>query len=1036
MYACAYYNEGLMHLKSNFKLKRFLIAMLAMMMAFMLAFATACSPDDDGDDGDDDDNSPTTTVTDYQIIKNGDFEFSTDEKTSYPYASSINWSRNLDSDASTAPSSAGTSGIIDTTDEVYSKLSSKNKPTNEHGTVINPKTPYYYGLVDDEYDAEDEDARINPQTKGNKILMLNNKHRDVDGLGTAQKFKSSTTISVNESEYAVLSFWINTVNLETLNSANKAGAYVLVTSKLGNETFNNFEIENINTNGQWAKFSMYIEGSELGAVTLSLTFGLGKGNGTDTNNFVEGFAYFDNVVLEKINKTAYNENTSVEYSCDNIPSSVLAPSNYALNGEHRDYASANTQYYTSTEYKINFSSIEDGNVAVSGAINYNITNNSYNYANGNFVKSANLSEFSQSELEKFGTALDGVQTDIGSNPSLIAMHFANYSTASFVSTSAYTIAKSSYDYITFFAKVKSNNSKSEQLKVELIDELSSKSDKDVSVFASISETEVKEGRYGDWVKYKIFVNNPTDKDTTYKIKITYGFDGEWTDVYALQTGYALIANLSITQNAPEKYYELASSSDTVAKSFVYGVYTSFNDIQESETGKDVYVLSVDKTQTFSIQNKPATNISNYTFKADDKSNVVYGLLNSKYVTYDTTNSKYVYGDGTKEISNVEVIKDLNEVNNTYSQVMVLDNKVATNSRYVSSSNTVLMNEFMKVSVKVKATGNAVANVYLVTSKVGDNNDYEVINFNPSDEVNVAMQATVTKDSHSKDGWTEVIFYIAAGNKDVSFRVEIRNGSRETTAGSVGAIFSSGIIYNSIDAEKMLSDKNAYAQDFELLYGNTDKANDYLFVTKDYQRKPLVTKELDDDGKEVSNTTYFQPTEVYAGNSLVKFFDYTTIDADTEIDNTSSSDDTTTDTETEDKYEVNPSAALQVTSIIIALVLIAVMITVIVRSVVKKREKQAQKTQAYYETVSDFDRGARERVHNKVTARKRKIALAEESDEEYDYDESNQIDDAQPSEETAEEITIDDAVNTINETESAETTEENANEPTTGDEGNN
>ena len=113
-----------------------------------------------------------------------------------------------------------------------------------------------------------------------------------------------------------------------------------------------------------------------------------------------------------------------------------------------------------------------------------------------------------------------------------------------------------------------------------------------------------------------------------------------------------------------------------------------------------------------------------------------------------------------------------------------------------------------------------------------------------------------------------------------------------------------------------------------------------------------------------------------------------------------------------------------------------MITVIVRSVIKKREKQARKTQAYYETVSGFDRNARERVHNKVTARKRKIALAEDSDEEYDYDESNQIDDAQeePVEETAEEITIDDAVNTITETEEAETPAETVNENT--EEGNN
>ncbi|MBR6737716.1 MAG: hypothetical protein IKL82_05085 [Clostridia bacterium] len=1017
-----------MYLKTQFKLKRFLIAMLAMMMAIMLAFSVACKADnDDGGDDDDDDSSTTTTITDYQSIKNGDFEFSTDEKTTYPYWASINWSKSVDTDATNAPASSGTSGIIDTSSDVYSKLSSKNKPTDSAtGNIINPRTPYYYGLVANEYDYDDEDKRANAQTAGTKVLMINNKHRDINGLGTAQKFKSSSTLTVSEGSYAVLSFWVNTINLKTLNSTKTPGAYALLTSSIGSEAYNKFTLDGINTNGEWAKFSFYIEGSELGAVSLSLTFGLGRGNGTDTNDFVEGFAYFDNVTLKTITKAEYLANVSTEYDCESIPEYVNAPTSYADNGAEKNYADANASLYTSTDYKFNYATLGDGVTQVNGTISYNETDPGYDYSTSNFTKVGALSEFTNDEKAKFNGAFDNIASDIANNPSLIAFHFARQSTASFVSD-VLSIEGDKYDYITFFAKVNANNSKSEGLKVELVDILSSDTDKDVSAFASITATEEQEnGRYGDWIKYKIIVNNPTDKLAKYQIKITFGYDGEWNDSYALQTGYAVVANLSITSEVNEKYYSLATASSTVSKTQIYGVYTSYSDITEAETGNDVYNLAVDKAQTFAIQNRPATNITGYTFKATDKSSVVHGLINSKYV------SGSVYGDGSTTITNVNEITSLNEGDNTYAQVMVLDNKVKTQSRYISNSNYVPLNEITKVTVKVRATGNAVANVYLVTSVVGENNDYEVLNFKPDDNFNQKMQATVTSSSHTIDGWTNVVFYVVAGNKDIHFRVEIRNGDRDSQEGSIGAIYSTGVIYNRVDASKYASDKNAYKKDFENLYqGNPDKV-EYMFTNYDeYRRVPLVTKSLDEDGNEVTETTYFEPTEVYLGNALVKFFDYSTIDVETEVDNTSSSDDTTTDTEDEEEtYEVNPSAALQITSIVIAIILIVVMAVVVIRNILKKRAKKLQKTQAYYEVVSGFDRDARQKAFDKIASKKRKIALAEKDEVEYDYDESQQIEEAvvedveeaEETENASEEIIIDEVVN-------EETEETQTNEPT-------
>ena len=87
-----------MYLLSKFKLKKILILMLTFVMIVSVALATACGETDDDPDDDDTTTQTETTITDYQTIKNGDFEFSTKEDTKFPYSSSISWSKSTGSD--------------------------------------------------------------------------------------------------------------------------------------------------------------------------------------------------------------------------------------------------------------------------------------------------------------------------------------------------------------------------------------------------------------------------------------------------------------------------------------------------------------------------------------------------------------------------------------------------------------------------------------------------------------------------------------------------------------------------------------------------------------------------------------------------------------------------------------------------------------------------------------------------------------------------------------------------------------------------
>ena len=125
------------------KLKKLMLVLFVVMLTFTLTLAVACTKKTDDNNGStdtgNDSTEETTTVTDYQGILNGDFEFKTDDKTSYPYLSSINWTRSYGKSVNSAPSSKA-SGIIDTTDDKYNSLSADVKPVDGE-TTINTHKP-------------------------------------------------------------------------------------------------------------------------------------------------------------------------------------------------------------------------------------------------------------------------------------------------------------------------------------------------------------------------------------------------------------------------------------------------------------------------------------------------------------------------------------------------------------------------------------------------------------------------------------------------------------------------------------------------------------------------------------------------------------------------------------------------------------------------------------------------------------------------------------------------------------------------------
>ena len=316
---------------------------------------------------------------------------------------------------------------------------------------------------------------------------------------------------------------------------------------------------------------------------------------------------------------------------------------------------------------------------------------------------------------------------------------------------------------------------------------------------------------------------------------------------------------------------------------------------------------------------------------------------------------------------------------------------------------VTANSFRKISIKVKATGDAVANIYLIDL------DGNPVSLSPIDKT---LKATVKADAPSiNNKWVDVSFYVATGNQDKSFRLEIWNGDKGV--GSKGAIYFESVISTTIEETAFNMDRSSLEEDFS-------EINGYAFEIKKHTRPNAIVKEtVDGEVKETTKT--FNPQEIYAGNQLVKFASFATIDCDEVIDNTVEDDhdhdhDHETETE-EDGYNVTTDAALQISSIVIALVLLAVMIVIVIRNNFKKKVRKQGKIKEFY------GRDIREKALEKIASKKKEVQLAD-TEEEYDYEEAELVD-----EESTDEVIEETIDETVDQTETADEVIEEAVEQT-------
>ncbi len=1027
---------------TKFDFKTLLVLLLSFTLCFATVFAACSNQNDSSSSSSSSSSEETNYPSDNQLLKNGDFEYTTFTKkdTDFPvYGSSTNWTRGYDSIGSSqavSNSSKYSDGIIDTADDAYNAIKA-NKYLPE-----NPRTPEYLGLVDDELyniaDYENGDGKSNEDkllTSGTKILMIHNKTSE-EGQGTARKFTSSS-FTLARNQFAKLSVWVKTVDLKSNVFGATYGAYIAIENTISS-TAAPLVLKNIDTKGNWAKYTVYLSSSDFSTSAYRMVLGLGFGSAKVVSEYVEGYAFFDNAHMEIIDKTAYETAMGGVATENNVNLNELDGVTYKTLTEKivkdqkaQEYIANENKNYTEVKYALSHTreSLKDYSDILTGAT-----------AEKNKSKGAGDADNAGVVALKDAYSALGFDDkaklpDADENQNAVFFNFNTSATGySLTSKKVITVPKKSYLKLSFWMKAEVKSALySNALTVNVRDlgkTGANETGSNVVSTALVSNDSTKDyenDNYNGWKQYVLFVSNTVGEvDRDFELEFVFGtmdaIDKD-EDIRKLTKGYAIVTDLEGYELSADDYSIADTSSYTYAKKVSLSADLP-NGATEDEDENESFSFTYSESEKAGMYaNGTAESVNGYQFVKAGSNAVggendnVYGY-NSEEVAGGIINSKYNAG--------FKVIADLLQTDKTV-QAMYLGAKAdAVAYGFIGKSATLSANTTTYISVKVYATNGAIANFYLANPNALDR--FNILSLNPVDRIDSEKDKNLKKEyvqtyTGTDGAWYTLAYLVTTGNEAVTYRPEFWLGTRDNSA-SNGTVYFTDYTVTTVEKDQKLFElANSglkLVEGSEVKYTRIPTTIKYNPVTDETDSSSSGKKEVKKITEEYNAETIY--CEYSNAATLVKSYDYTTVDVEHEIDKTTtSSDDSSSSSSSEDSSSAaDPSSfnwALQLTSIIIAAVLIVLLVVIMIKNIVEKKNSKKSKSVEFY------SRDSREIAGKKALAKKaeneKKAAQADDDEDEEvgEYDYNNP------------EINNNDKLNSTEET--TETTEKNTEETTDG-----
>lgn len=1053
---------------TKFDFKTLLVLLLSFTLCFATVFAACNNQNDSSSSSSSSSSEETNYPSDTQLLKNGDFEYTTFTKkdTDFPvYGSSTNWTRGYDSVGSSqavSNSSKYSDGIIDTAADAYNAIQS-----NKYLPAENPRTPEYFGLVEDKLynvaDYENGDGKSNEDkllTSGTKILMIHNKTNE-DGQGTARKFTSSS-FTLARNQFAKLSVWIKTVDLKSNVYGADYGAYIAIENTVSS-TAAPLVLKNIDTKGNWAKYTVYLSSSDFSTSAYRLVLGLGFGSAKVVSEYVEGYAFFDNAHMEVIDKTAYDKAVKDVATANTVNLNELDGTTYKTltkkivkDQKAQEYKANEDSTYTSE------TPAADKYTEVKYALSHTRANiNNYSDILDGATAEKNKSERAGDADNAGVVALKDAYSALGfddkaklpdadENQNAVFFNFNTSATGySLTSKNVINVPKKSYLKLSFWMKAEVKDALySNALTVNVRDlgkTGANETGSNVVSTALVSNDSTKDyenDNYNGWKQYVLFVSNTVGEvDRDFELEFVFGtmdsIDKE-EDIRKLTKGYAVVTDFEGYELSADDYSIADTSSYTYAKKVSLSADLP-NGATEDEDETENFSFTYSESEKANMYvNGTTESVNGYQFVKAGSNAVtgkgeknVYGY-NSDEVAGGVINSKYA-----KEKFEAPV-----EAGKTIQAIYLKAKADAVAYGFIGKSATLAANTTTYISVKVYAKNGATANFYLTNPNALDR--FNILSLNPVDRIDSEKEDDLEREYvQTYDGtdgaWYTLAYLVSTGNEAVTYRPEFWLGTRDGKTTCNGEVYFTDYTVTTVEKDQKLFELTnsglRLVEGREVKYTRIPTTIKYNPTTDDTASNSSGEKEVKEIIEKYNAETIY--CEYSNATSLVKSYDYTTVDVEHEIDKTtSSSDDSSSSSSSEDSSSAaDPTSfnwALQLTSIIIAAVLIVLLVVIMIKSIVEKNSAKKSKSVEFY------SRDSREIAGKKALAKKaeneKKAAQADDDEDEevgeYDYDNpeinNNGMSDAaeEPAEETTE----------ATEETTEETTTEGGSENTDGSEG--
>jgi len=736
------------------------------------------------------------TRTDDGLIKNANFKYTTLSSKTVIATSVTGWSRSTGS----ADSSKAKSGVIDTSADAWKNLTERKYTDDQLNTMtdeaavadwskfnVQDKLAFYDvwktreenkgksistdfkayeslgSLTKDDIPSVGNPGTYDASLKDldSQVLMLHNhfytsaSQKDKP-IGTAQKFTSSSSVTIPAGSSAYFSVWVKTADLKAGSSGNEStqdavgkGAYISVAHSVGGKALDAYEVKNINTetmdlastNG-WAQYTFYIKGSYYAETSFTVSLGLGQGSKSDHMEYVNGYAFFDDIQCGIIKNSEYTEKTAgltaVGIDSDKIDKTVDAfkesANKFAMDFHGADWAPVDLD-----DSIVGTKTVEsDGSSVNPAAPTANPKDVTKVYANQAALQDETIDNAYLGYVYDYFFA----DTDFVKDSEILLFLSINGTAYTAENALSFTMAPNVKNMaVSFFVKTSDLNGGT-GASITLVDELNKTSFNAIDT-SDIDGVKVGEGEkadedaYDGWQQVVFFLERGEDVDVTTALPFSLTFNYGPTDITSstakntFAQGFAAFANFKCKDNMSEVEYDAAATGlyakkvtllgkqedkaagnngfdtaagvpdDALEKGFAItqnykGVYNdSYRVSLPSATDSDA--VKEEKRAYNTYENAGLLNRENFA----DVMNASAGKAWLQDLVAKSGKSKaadvwaYHFGDAT--------------------QPLVIWNGGLTNNKsygYIGSS-TSLSSEYTAVSLRVKTTEGAKASIYLM-----------------------------------------------------------------------------------------------------------------------------------------------------------------------------------------------------------------------------------------------------------------------------------------------------------------------------------